>query len=190
MNAPIERMKKILALARRGVGGEKTTAEAMLQRLMSKYNLTLADLEDQAAERTRHWFKCKNKRERLLLQQIAAFVLQSREYDFWSAKHLPGQRAISLTPLEFAEVDVRYQACKKALAAELVKVEARVYSAFIQANNLGLQRAEDAPEPPPMDPDELAAILGLMSGMNPVQVHRQIGNRAVAQGTAGMKGGA
>ncbi len=171
--APIERMKKILALARRGVGGEKTTAEAMLQRLMSKYNLTLADLEDQAAERVRRWFKCRNKRERALLTQITAFVLQSREFDFWSAKNAPGERAVSLTPLEFAEVDVRYESCKRALKQELQKAEARVYLAFIQANNLGLAPSDGA-EPASMDPDELAAILGLMSGMKPVQVHRQI----------------
>lgn len=173
--APIERMKKILALARRGVGGEKATAESMLQRLMVKYNLTLADLEDQSAERTKHWFKCKNKRERALLQQITAFVLQSREFDFWAARGVPGERAVSLTRLEFAEVDVRYEACKRALKAELLKAEARVYSAFIQANNLGLAASEDDAPAAPMDPDELFAIMALMGSMRPVQVHRQIG---------------
>jgi hypothetical protein len=173
--APIERMKKILALARRGVDGEKATAEAMLARLMHKYRLTIADLEDPAAERTKHWFKCRNKRERALLSQITAFVLQSREFDIWSAKTLPGERAVSLTPLEFAEVDVRYEAYKVALKAELQKAEARIYSAFIQANNLGLSPLEDADHPsPPMDPEDLFAIMALMGGMKPVQVYRQI----------------
>ncbi len=149
----------------------------MLQRLMAKYGLTLSDLEEQSADRTKHWFKCKNKRERALLQQITAFVLQSREFDFWLVRGSPSQRGVSLTTLEYAEVDVRYEAYKNALKAELLKAESRAYSAFIQANNLGLLPAEDAPEPPPIDPDELAAILGLMSGMKPIQVHRQIENR-------------
>lgn len=185
MNAPVERMKKILALARRGVGGEKTTAEAMLARLMCKYSLTIADLDDQALERTRRWFRCRTEADRRLLIQIVAFVLGQKDFDVWKR---PGKRdrAVDLSPLEYAEVDVRYEACKPALQAELRKAEKRVFSAFVHANKLGVSAEEDdTRDVGPVDMDELVAIMALMQSMRPVQVHRQIGTRAAAQEAEG-----
>lgn len=41
----LEKIKKIKALADQGVGGEKTTAQAMLERLMQERGITEADLE-------------------------------------------------------------------------------------------------------------------------------------------------
>lgn len=173
MTAPIERMKKILALARRGVGGEKATAEAMLARLMEKYKLTIADLDDRATERTKRWFKCKNETEQRLLLQIASAVLGRRDVSMWK---LPGtrERALELSPLEYAEVDVRFEACKPALRAELKKAERRVFLAFVHANDLGVSSDDDDRDSTPVDMGELAAIMGLMQSMKPVQVHRQI----------------
>jgi hypothetical protein len=187
MNAPIERMRKILALARRGVDGEKTTAEAMLGRLMAKYELTLADLEDQAAVRTRYWFKCKNEIERALLRQIVSCVLGDTRVALWSRRG-SSERAAELSPLEFAEVDVRFQACKPALRAELRKAEARTLTAFIHTNRLGVDAKSDD-EGTMMDSDELAAVLGMMQGMKPIRFHRQISNNPSAPDVGGRKSG-
>lgn len=185
MTAPIDRVKKILALARRGVGGEKTTAEAMLARLMSKYGLTIVDLDDQAVERKKHWFKCSTEMERRLLSQIVCSVLGRRDVAIWRQKG-KRDRAVELSPLEFAEVDVRFEACKPALRAELKKVESRVFVAFVHANHLSADTGDDEDAAAPVDLDELAAIIGLMQGMKPVQVHRQIEHRAPTQGAAGL----
>lgn len=47
MNDPKERIKKLRALALRGVGGEKEQAQAILDELLKKYDLTLDDIDDE-----------------------------------------------------------------------------------------------------------------------------------------------
>jgi len=173
MSTPIERMKKILALARRGVGGEKVTAEAMLAKLLAKYSMTIADLESEAQPARRREFTYSTAFDRRLLSQIVASVLCTRSLSSWRR---PGEKAVffELTALQFAEVDVRYTAYRKALAKELKKSTERVYMAFIQTNDLGVAPSDGYPDDSGMDLDELAAIMGLMGAMRPTPIHRQI----------------
>ncbi len=41
-----ERLKKLYALAMRGVGGEKETAQAILEKLLKKYAVSLDELDE------------------------------------------------------------------------------------------------------------------------------------------------
>lgn len=173
MNTPIERMKKILALARRGEGGEKTTAEAMLQRLLDKYGMTIADLDDSEQPVERREFKYTTEIERRLLTQIVASVLQTRNVFAW--KHRNKKiRSYELTALQYAEVDVCYTACRVALKKELAKATERLYMAFVQTNDLGVSDPNQEPTGSGLDLDELAAIMALMATMKPTPVHRQL----------------
>lgn len=178
MSTPIERMKKILALARRGVGGEKATAEAMLEKLLAKYDMSIADLDGDAGLAQRREFKYSTEFDRKLLSQIVASVLGTRSLTSWRRRGKK-QVGFDLTTLQFAEVDVRYSAYRGALRKELEKATGRVYAAFVQANNLGVSAGDDDEPADDMDLDELHAILGLMQAMRPTPIHRQI-----AQGVA------
>lgn len=178
MSTPIERMKKILALARRGVGGEKVTAEAMLAKLLDKYGMTVEDLEGEQHAIERHWFTYRTEIERKLLVQIVANVLNSSAITRWKRR---GKRMIGfdLTAFQHAEVDVRYEAYRKPLQKELEKATSRIYSAFVQANDLGVDRSDDDDHPrPEVDMDELMAIMALMRTMKPTPVHRQLESAA------------
>lgn len=63
-----EKLKKIKALAERGVGGEKETAMRMYRELMEKYQIEEAEvLEDYVSL---HWFGYKTELEEDLLTQI------------------------------------------------------------------------------------------------------------------------
>lgn len=166
-------MKKILALARRGVGGEKSTAEAMLARLLAKYGMTVEDLDDEAQPRVQREFKYATEFERRLLVQIVAYVLGTRSVEIWRRR---GKKALvfELTALQFAEVDVRYTAYRGALRKEMDKTTERVFSAFIHSNSLGVSSGDDDTDSPDMDMGELAAIMGLMQAMRPTPIHRQL----------------
>jgi len=174
MSTPIDRMKKILALARRGVGGEKETAQAMLEKLLAKYGMTVTDLESESQPATLREFKYSTEFERRLLSQIVACVLGTRSFAAW---RLRGKKILKfeLTALQYAEVDVRYNAYRSPLRKELDKATSRVYSAFVQANDLGVSTDENDDTPPPdMDWDELEAIMALTRTMRPTPIHRQI----------------
>lgn len=181
MSTPIERMKKILALARRGVGGEKATAEAMLDKLLQKYGMTVADLDEVAQPTTRREFKYSTDFERRLLSQIVAFVLGTTSITSWRRRDKRSRTVrFDLTALQFAEVDVRYTAYRKVLSKDLEKTTERVYQAFVQANDLGVRSAGDASNDEPMNMDELMAIMALMQTMRPTPIHRQIDLQAAA----------
>lgn len=63
-----ELLKKLQALAERGVGGEKETAERKLRELIKKYNIDEAELaEDKLKE---FEFKYSNPQEEQLIRQL------------------------------------------------------------------------------------------------------------------------
>lgn len=64
----LQKIKHVQALAERGAGGERDNARALLARLMEKYNLTEADLENERVETA--WFAYHDELERRILAQI------------------------------------------------------------------------------------------------------------------------
>ena len=66
--ALLQKIKHIQALAERGERGEKDRARELLARLMEKYSLTEADLENERVETA--WFTYHDELERRILQQI------------------------------------------------------------------------------------------------------------------------
>ena len=60
----LKRLERVKALAERGVGGEKENAEALLKRLMEKYDISDEDIEDTS---TRTYFiRYQTQWERML----------------------------------------------------------------------------------------------------------------------------
>ena len=53
MNSKEEMLKKLLALSKQGVGGEKINAEALLNKLLKKHGLTIEDIDDE--EEIKQW---------------------------------------------------------------------------------------------------------------------------------------
>ena len=66
--ALLQEIKHIQALAERGERGERDSARALLARLMEKYSLTEADLENERVETA--WFTYHDELERRILCQI------------------------------------------------------------------------------------------------------------------------
>lgn len=64
----LELMKKLMALAERGVGGEKEGAQKKLEQLMKKYKIEEADLTEEKTEDFD--FRYKNEFEKRLLRQL------------------------------------------------------------------------------------------------------------------------
>lgn len=70
----VQRIKKLQALAERGVGGEKTTAEKMLKKMLEKNGISsLDELEEDEVEY--FLFSYKGRHEIKLLKQCMYKVL-------------------------------------------------------------------------------------------------------------------
>ena len=69
----LEKLMKVKALADRGEGGERESAERTLAALMERYGITEADLEDNQV--STHWIRYKTVWEKKLLHQLAYMYL-------------------------------------------------------------------------------------------------------------------
>lgn len=72
MSNKAELLKKIKALADRGVDGERESAQTHLARLMEQYGISETDLEEERRETA--WFRYSQETERRLLNQIIYMV--------------------------------------------------------------------------------------------------------------------
>jgi hypothetical protein len=163
------RLKKLLALAKRGEGGEKENAQRFLETLLQRHGLTLADLDDEAAPRIEASFNYRNEMERRLLMQVVFMVLNVSKVNY---RHIArGRTAIfSLTRAQVAEVQAFYDAYRP----ELHKTLERAFLAFAHTNRIYGAERDDGSAPPDRPKEELDAIIAMMRGMRPTQVSRAL----------------
>jgi len=134
-----QRMKKLLALAERGVGGEKETAARMLQKLLKKNGIrTLEELEKEEAEYT--LFSYKGKHELKLLKQCIYKIMTAADHTtYYHTKGTRQKLGIYCTRAQKIEIELEFDFYRKVFYEELSKF----VSAFIQAQRIF---PPDAPE--------------------------------------------
>lgn len=125
-----DKLRKLQALAERGVGGEKVNAQRMLEKLLARHGLTLDDLADERRE-TR-WFPAPTRFDVRLAAQILAKVCNTNDPGVYGSKSRPKQVGIDVTPAEAIEFELHYDTLRKALTEHFKDA----FSAFIQANRL------------------------------------------------------
>lgn len=163
-----DRLLKLLELSRRGVGGERESAESMLAAMLKKHGMTMADLESDDSQTIDVIFTFGTEMEKRLLYQIAYQVVNG---DYDAFKIGKGKRKLQLTRSQAAEVQVRYSVLVRAFREEL-KV---FYSAFIMRNNIYPDSARrDKSEFTPEQLEQMDKIARMASGMDRVNIHKQI----------------
>ncbi|MGF6590735.1 DUF2786 domain-containing protein [Pseudomonas sp. 2835] len=136
-----EKLRKLQALAERGVGGEKANAQRMLETLLARHGLKLDDLADERREIC--WFPAPSKFETRLAAQILAKVCNTDSPDAYRSKQRPKQIGVKVTPAEAVEFELHYDTLRKALEAHFQDA----FSAFVQANRLFPTTPSDDVEP-------------------------------------------
>ena len=125
-----DKLRKLQALAERGIGGEKINAQRMLEKLLARHGLTLHDLADE--HREIRWFPASNKFDGRLAAQILAKICNTDEPGVYRSKKRSKQVGVEVTPAEAIEFELHYDALRKALNEHFKDA----FSAFIQANRL------------------------------------------------------
>ena len=110
-----ERVNKLYALARRGVGGEAKTAQRFLDDLLKKNGLSLDDISNPTDVRTEAFIKVRTNFEKTILLHIFAratgwvedrlLVRDLRKYD--------GTVGIEVTPAESALIQLEFDVLKR-----------------------------------------------------------------------------
>ena len=126
-----EKLKKIKALADRGVGGEKETAMRMYEELKARYEIE--DEEIMLDTVSLHWFRYNGELEEDLLTQIFYKVTGSATYHVYTGKYKRRKkRGCDCTEVEAAEIKLLFNFYKEELKRELKAF----MIAFRSGNNL------------------------------------------------------
>lgn len=128
----IQRIKKLQALAERGVGGEKETAAKMLQRLLEKNGIsTLEELEEDEAEY--FLFSYKGRHEIKLLKQCMYKVLGYSDHTkYYRTRGTRQKIGIYCTKAQRIEIELEFEFYRNVFYEELPSF----MNAFIQAQGI------------------------------------------------------
>jgi len=167
-----ERIKKLAVLADQGYGGEKEAASFMLDRLMNKYGITDADLEEETT--ALEWFRYKDDLQKRLLNQVLYMVLGDR--DTYKRKDGRGKLiAVYCTAAERLEVEIAYDFFKRAMLEELE----RFLEAFIIKNHLypppDKQRVNTGEEEQEISEQDMLKLTYMLRGMERHTLRKMIG---------------
>lgn len=171
-----DRMLKLLALARQGVGGEADNAERFLQKMLARHGMTMADLEDSEQPKTRVEFTWKTDEEHAILVAVICRAIKARDFTCWTMGKRKGFK-VELTVAQRVEVELSMAA----YMPEFKRQQALMMAAFIHKNRIysGVESDEPSDAPPPPKED-IAAIVAMMQGMRHTPVHKAIGHGAGA----------
>lgn len=154
-------LKKIRALAERGVGGEADNAEEILRRLMEKYGVSEDELDEE--ERRRHDFEYHGKEQEKLLRQVVYKVTGGYAYNLVyraSGRKVKTRLGADCTAAEKVEIESLFDFYTRLWERE----RDAFLSAFIQKHRIFTIR--DDIEPQEVSREELLKMQALMLGMS------------------------
>ena len=174
-----QRALKLLALARRGVGGERENADRMLAKLLAKHGMTLEEIDASEDRKTMLRVGYRTEDERSLLIQVIGTLMNTHSPDL---KKRRGEKALLIEVTEAQRVDIllHFEAYRAPLAEQLKQARATALTAFYHANRIFPATAsERSSEPSPeINEDELEALVAAIRRSKPVAVHKQITSSA------------
>ena len=170
------KLRKIAALAERGVGGERTNAKHLLETLLEKHHLQLDDVVGNPSEREQAmcWFKCTTKLEREILFGCYCRTLNKSEISYYRGKR---QIGFKLTRLDALEMRSLWDHFRPLFKKELKAQHERIAMAFVWKHELQTSGPSEGGESKPLSRAELNALISLMQGMAPtryVSTRRQL----------------
>lgn len=163
----IELMNKLMALAERGIGGEKETAKKKLAELMDKYGVSDADLSGEILED--HEYKYRDQYEKQLLLQIFNKVNHERQVlEYKWGKGMRSVKVFRATKEEAMEAEIEYEFYK-----ELWKEEQDfLMDCFIQKHRL-FRLDPNAPKQR-VDEETFTRMQHMMRAMQDKQLQKMI----------------
>jgi hypothetical protein len=174
-DATRSRVEKLLALAERGVGGERENAETALARMAAKLGVPLEDLLARTGltELVAVTLTYAGEGERGLACNVVAFVLQTSTFALLKPRRAGArtQLVVKVPAPMAAELlltwEVHRDAYRRTVEATLL--------AYISRNDLYPPPSPLDPAPRPRDAAAMALAARLAGQMDPTAVRRRIG---------------
>lgn len=157
-----DKLRKILELANRGIGGEQANAQSLLSDLLKQHNLTLDDIASE--ERYFYWLRYKYPFERQLIIQILSHILDSKTI---MTRKQQGKKAVgvSLTVVQYESFREFWATYRKPLTDEVMKYIDSIFSAYIAKHGLFSSHVTEAND---LSAEEIQRLRDIMSGLKPI----------------------
>lgn len=132
----MEKLRKIKALADKGVGGEVIAAQEALNRLLKEHGLTLEDISDE--QRKDYEFKYSNEREMALMMQILVHLFGSKSHVYKTGVFNKKAKIVFLemTRLEYIDMKNMWDYYRREWKKYLEKGLKEMLSAYVLKFNL------------------------------------------------------
>lgn len=159
----LQKIKRVQALAERGVAGERESAAATLDRLMKQYGISEADIAEERREMA--WFRFKTPLEEKLLSQVIYAVTGRSAYGcVGTYTNRPRKQVgIECTAAERLEIELSFGFFNAAMQEELK----RFFRAFVNKNNIfPTEDKAEVREAPPLPMKEAMKLVLMMNGMD------------------------
>lgn len=166
------RLKKLYALALRGVDGEKEQAQAILDKLLKKYNVTFDNLDDEVERE--YELEYHGKEQKRILMQVIYKVTDSKDA-FYHLRYSQSGRicgtrlGVVCTATQKAEIEFLFNFYVRLWEKE----KEALLQAFFQKHKIfgNLKDGESGKE---FSPEELLKLELMMKGLSDEQPLKQI----------------
>jgi hypothetical protein len=157
------RLAKVLALSQRGVGGEKTNAEAILAEGLAKHGLTVDDIghdSNPLMHELVKYYTYRTKHDKLILTQCVFRVLDVRKLSYRGER---GKKKMGFTAtvIDHLEIDAMYSYYRHLFVSEIETLA----SAFCSKHSLHPLTAADRDPDRKVDLEKQMRILEMMKGL-------------------------
>ena len=102
-----EKITKVYELVKRGIAGERQSAEKMLKKLLEKYNISEDELN--SIDEKNYYFKYASNLDEWLLIQLIEYFFKEKEYKLYRVKNRGVKEiAIQMPYLDWVTLDSAY----------------------------------------------------------------------------------
>jgi hypothetical protein len=157
------RLRKIEALARDGIGGERENARRMLGKLCAKHGVTLEELTEET--RLEVPFSVRGTHDKQLLFQVYAFIRNASQVTYRVKKRKPNLIWFSLTRAEAIDMRECFDHYRLQWKKQSMAMLDDLLSAFIQKNRIFPPPSDHEEEPDTIDIERIARLRALMGGI-------------------------
>lgn len=159
-----ERLKKLYALAMRGVGGEKETAQAILEKLLKKYAVSLDELDEDIINE--YQLEYHGKEQESLLKQTVYKVTDDKNAFYSLCWTRSGRKCrtvlgVKCTAAQKAEIEFLFDFYTRVWEKE----REALLQAFIQKHRI-FGNLKDGEKGKELSDEELEKMYALMRGLS------------------------
>lgn len=158
-----EKLKKLSALAERGVNGEAENAKRAIERICAQYDIKLEDILDSNTVKTYRFKIGRGKLDITLFVQCYAKITGEKSLKYH--QHTRDTITTELTPLQAAELNCLFQWHKENFKKEMEQIQKDLMEAYISKHRIYRDKSEDDDddeEQEELTPEEMQRLWKLM----------------------------